>query len=351
LVIQPKESHTLSAAESPGQPAPETGPTPAPKKRRRALRLVLIGVAVVLVGAIGAGLLYAASIDRSVTQNINRADTLPGGSSTDPGSPSEPAETGTLDYVLLGSDSRETDPGEGRSDSIMVVHLNKARDKAYIISFPRDMYVDIPGYGKNKINAAYSYGGAQLTVKALQNLMGVKMDHVVLIDFQGFIDLTKDLGGVTVTNKTAFTSHGYTYPKGKITISGKKALWFVRERHSLPGGDLDRARNQRNVIKAIVNKGLSAEVIADPVTFTNFLTNVAKNITVDQTLTDADIRSTALSLRLKSSDIVLLQAPLSGFAQVGGQDVDMVDQAKMAELSKAIKDDTLDAYVKKYPKG
>ena len=57
------------------------------------------------------------------------------------------------------------------------------------------------------------------------------MDHVVLVDFEGFIELTTDLGGVTVTNKTAFTSHGFDYPKGKVTIEGEKALWFVRERH------------------------------------------------------------------------------------------------------------------------
>ena len=85
------------------------------------------------------------------------------------------------------------------------------------------------------------------------------MDHVVLIDFDGFIRLTEDLHGVTVTNKTAFSSHGFDYPKGKITIAGEEALWFVRERHQLPGGDLDRAENQRNVIKAIVQKGLSAK--------------------------------------------------------------------------------------------
>ena len=131
--------------------------------------------------------------------------------------------------------------------------------KAYIISFPRDMYVNIPGYGKNKINAAFAFGGAPLAVRTLENLTGVRMDHVVLIDFEGFIRLTEDLHGVTVTNKTAFSSHGFDYPKGKITIAGEEALWFVRERHQLPGGDLDRAENQRNVIKAIVQKGLSAE--------------------------------------------------------------------------------------------
>lgn len=338
----------MTAAESPDRSAPE-GHHAGPKKRRRTLRILLIAVAVLLVGAVGAGAFYAFSINRSITQNINRAATLPGG---DPSAdPTVDSQTGTLDYVLLGSDSRDTNAGDGRSDSIMVVHLDKDRNKAYIISFPRDMYVDIPGHGKDKINAAYSLGGPQLTVRTLQDLLGITMDHVVIIDFQGFIDLTSDLGGITVPNKTAFTSHGYTYPKGKITISGKKALWFVRERHALPGGDLDRAANQRNVIKAIVEKGLSADVVADPVRFTNFVSNVAKNITVDQNLTDADIRNTALSLRLSADDIVLLQAPLAGFTSVGGQDVDMVDQTKLAELAKALQDDTVAAYVKKYPKG
>ncbi|GAA3622514.1 LCP family protein [Microlunatus ginsengisoli] len=341
----------MSAVDSPVKPAPGGSPEPSPKKRR-GLKVVLIALAVLLVGTASAGAIYAYTINRSVSQNIQRADTLPtdGTGGTTTGQPTV-TETGTLDYVLLGSDSRNTDPGDGRSDSIMVVHLDKNRDKATIVSFPRDMYVDIPGYGMNKINAAYSFGGAKLTVETLQNLLGYKMDHVVLIDFQGFIALTKDLGGVTVKNKTAFTSHGYSYPKGNITISGQKALWFVRERHALPGGDLDRAANQRNVIKAIVAKGLSVDNVADPVKFTAFLSNVAKNITVDQTLTDADIRNTALSLRLDASDIELLQAPLAGFETVNGQDVDVVDKTKLAELAKALRTDTVDTYLKKYPKG
>ena len=135
------------------------------------------------------------------------------------------------------------------------------------------------------------------------------MDHVMLIDFEGFIQLTDDLDGVTVTNKTAFTSHGHDYPKGKITIKGEKALWFVRERHALPRGDLDRAENQRKVIKAIVQKGLSAGVVSDPATFTRFIGNVAKNVTVDNSLSDDEIRRTALSLRLTGKDIDAAAGP------------------------------------------
>ena len=323
-----------------------------PKKHRRLLPKILIGISVLLVAVIGAGLWYAATIDRSVTRNINRGVELP----TDPSSvrPSKEAqETGTLNYVLLGSDSRDPgNEGNGRSDTMILVHLNAKRTKAYITSFPRDMYVTIPGYGKNKINAAFAFGGAPLAVRTLENLTGVRMDHVVLIDFEGFIRLTEDLHGVTVTNKTAFTSHGFDYPKGKITIAGDEALWFVRERHQLPGGDLDSAENQRNVIKAIVQKGLSAKVISDPATFTTFIGNVAKHLTVDNDLSDGEIRRTALSLRLSSKDIELLQAPISGFGTSrDGQSIDIVDTAKMAELSNALKKDKLSEYVKKYPQG
>lgn len=332
----------------------ESGPdddAPTPK-RRRLLPKILIGVAVVLVVAIGAGLLYAATIDRSLTKNLNRGVELPGDESSLRPS-KEAQETGTLNYVLLGSDSRDPgNEGNGRSDTILVVHLNAKRDKAYIISFPRDMYVNIPGQGKNKINAAFAFGGAPLAVRTLEDLTGVRMDHVVLIDFEGFIRLTQDLRGVTVTNKTAFSAHGFDYPEGKITIAGEEALWFVRERKQLPGGDLDRAENQRNVIKAIVQKGLSVQVLSDPGTFINFVGNVAKHLTVDNDLSDAELRRTALSLRLTGKDVELLQAPISGFATTSdGQSIDVVDTVKMAELARAMKKDKLSEYVKKYPQG
>ncbi len=341
------------------EPSEPAGATPVGSRRRARRRWprILAAVAALLVVALAAGAVYAYKIDRSITSNITRGIDLPGSTPSGGGEPvgpsTEPQETGPLNYVLLGSDSR--DPGNdanGRSDSIMVVHLDQARNKAYIVSFPRDMYVAIPGYGKNKINAAYSFGGPALTVSTLEDLTGVGMNHVVLVDFEGFIGLTKDLGGVTVRNKTAFTSHGYTYPKGKVTISGKKALWFVRERHAFARGDLERAKNQRNVIKAIVAKGLSADVVANPAMFTTFIGNLAKHLTVDNSLTDADIRQTALSLRLKSENIELLQAPLSGFGTAAdGQSIDVVDTTKMAELADAMQNDTMDAYLQKYPKG
>jgi polyisoprenyl-teichoic acid--peptidoglycan teichoic acid transferase len=331
--------------------------SPPGARRRRILPKILIAVAVVVVAALAAGTIYAFQVDRSITKNLTRQDTLPEDSPTAAGQsprPSkDPAAAGTLNYVLLGSDSRDPDnEGAGRSDSIMLVHLNAKRDKAYIISFPRDMYVQIPGYGRNKINAAYAFGGPKLTIATLENLTSDRMDHVVLVDFDGFIQLTNDLGGVTVFNKTSFSSHGYNFPKGNITIKGEEALWFVRERKQLPRGDFDRAENQRNVIKAIVQKGLSPAVISNPVTFLKFISGVAKHLTVDSKLTDAEIRDTALSLRLSPKDLQVLQAPVSGTGtSEDGQSIDIVDQVRMKELGAALRKDKLEDYLKKYPQG
>ena len=338
-------------------PAASPAGAPPPRPARRIWPRVLIALGIVLVLAIGAAAAYLVTIDRSVTSNLTRGVDLPSNDPTAaPGEArptKEPQETGTLNYVLLGSDSRDPgNAGSGRSDSIMVVHLNAKRDKAYIVSFPRDMYVTVPGYSKNKINAAYAFGGVPLTVRTLEQLTKTRMDHVALVDFEGFIGLTNDLGGVTVMNDDAFSAHGYDYPKGEITLAGEQALSFVRERKQLPNGDLDRAKNQRNVLKAIVAKGLSGNVVADPAKFNRFMAGVAKHLTVDNDLTDDEIRRTALSLRLDTKEIALLQAPISGFGTTpDGQSIDLVDTVRMAELARALKTDTMDGYIEKYPQG
>lgn len=333
----------------------DTSPAPPARKPRRWLRITLLATAIIVAGAVVAGAAYLYSIDRSVVSNIKREQVLPAETPTAPGQTprptADPEATEALNFVLLGSDSRDPDDSQaGRSDSIMVVHLNAAHDQAYIVSFPRDMWVEIPGHGKGKINAAFAYGGTPLLVQTLEGLLGARMDHVVMVDFEGFIGLTEALGGVTVYNKTAFSSEGFDFPKGEITISGEQALAFVRERKSLPNGDLDRAENQRNVIKAIVTKGLSPDILTKPAAFTAFLAGVAQHVTVDSTLSDQSIRDLALSLRLTPSDIHLLQAPVAGFGtSPDGQSIDIVDEAGLAALGKALRKDAMAAYLEQHP--
>lgn len=338
---------------------PTAGSEPASSGRRRSRWLVRgLAVVVALVVVTGtAAALYVGSVSRSFTSNLQHGAMLPAESpAAQPGSTAKakprPAKANTkaIDYVLLGSDSLDkTDAGAGRSDSLMVLHLAADRRSAYLISFPRDMYVSIPGHGKDKINAAFSFGGAPLAVQTVESLLDTRMDHVALIDFDGFIRLTEQLGGVTVNNPHASKSRGHTFPKGEITVSGDEALEFVRERYALPEGDLDRAERQRLVVQAILKKTLSRDVLADPAQLTGVVSTMAENIVVDDQLTSSQIRRTALSLRMTADDLTLLQAPIAGFATVQGQSIDVVDREGLAELALALRQDTLAAYAKGRP--
>jgi len=300
-------------------------------------------VVLVLLGGVG---IYLYEIDRSVTENIHRDLDLPGEVNAGVKRPVKDPQAGeTLDYLLIGTDGGDpaADRG-GRSDSIMLLHVNQARDQAYVISIPRNTLVTIPGYrDRQKMNTALANGGPPLVVRTLERLTGTRIDHVAMIDFQGFVKLTEDLGGVTVRNRYTFYSHGYTFGAGNVNLSGDAALRYVRERQGLPS-ELARVENQRNVLKAILAKGLSAAVVADPARFTTFLGNASKRIQVDKTLTNDEIRSTAASIRMKPSAITLISVPL----KTKGNDAYAVDRRQLADLSQALREDTMADYVKSH---
>ena len=352
-VAAPREP-SLSSAQTavPRGPSPGVADPPAtPAKRSRVLPIVLASVSLTLAAVLAVAGISIYRLDRSLTQNVERMDLMPADSSTAP-HPTNGQRTATaeaLNLVLMGYDSR--DASFARSGSLMILHLNAKRDQAYLISFPRDTWVSIPGYGKNKINAAFGLGGPKVTVSTLENLTDTRMDHAALVDIQGFARLTDEVGGVTVYNKTAFSSHGFNYPKGNITVSGERALHFVGEREALPRDDFDRATNERNLVRAIIAKTLSAKIITDPGSLLSVVSGAAQHLTVDEGLTNSKIRSTALSLRLTDKDVHLLNAPVAGKATKKGQRVDIVDKAKLAELRTALREDRVNEYLAKYPQG
>lgn len=287
----------------------------------------------------------------TTASDIERTDTLlPTGATDDPERPKpDAAIAGSFNYVLMGSDSRGQ--GErGRSDVLMLAHVPPMRDKVYIVSFPRDMWVTIPGRGQAKINAAYAYGGEQLATRTLESLVGVQMDHAAKINFEGFIGLTNELGGVTVYNRHASASAPYRWPEGEITVQGEEALAYVRQRYELPNGDLDRAERQRAVVKAILLRLMDLDVLANPVKFNDVMGQLGQFFTVDEGLTNQVILSTATSMKVHSGeDIVTLQAPISGFGTSGdGQSIDIVNVAQLAEMAHAVRTGTMADYAAKY---
>ena len=313
------------------------------KRRNRWLLFSVLGVLVaVLLAGIGIATWYGKSAVDAL-DNINRdSNLMPTGERPAPVDPVE--GKAPLNMVLMGSDTRGGE--RGRSDVLQLLHISGDRQNVFLMSIPRDSYVEIPGRGKAKINAAYSWGGAPLAVETMELLLDVPMDNTVLIDFEGFKNVIDALGGVTVVNREVSSSHGLDFPKGEITLSGEEALWFVRERKNLSDGDFGRATRQRDVIKAVLGKLASGGVLSDPGRFRESVTELGKNFTVDEGLTNDNIIRLGWELKgVSPSDIKSFQIPTAGFGWTDDrQSIVLLDEDKLDELRTALRADDMLAF-------
>lgn len=162
----------------------------------------------------------------------------------------------TVSVLLLGIDRREGE--QGRSDSMIVMTLNPNTDEGAVLSIPRDTLTEIVGRGtQDKINHAYAFGGADMAMDSVENLLRIPIDYVVEADMDAFTDIVDALGSVTVMNNFAFETDGYTFPVGEVTLDGEAALSYARMRYDDPNGDFGRQERQRNVVAALIEKGRS----------------------------------------------------------------------------------------------
>jgi LCP family protein required for cell wall assembly len=338
-------------APQPEQDA-ETPPGTAETAARRGLRRrVLIGslvVLLVLVGGSAAGAsLYARSIDKSVVR-IEAFDQVPAQQRPQ----KAPAAGAAMNILILGSDTRDPDSvGGSRSDTIIVLHLPKKRTTAQLISIPRDTWVHVPKSPDNKhgdvtakINAAFAWGGPALTVQTVEAYTGVRIDHVVMVDFAGFKEIVDALGGVTIDVEKSFTSrqslqanHIRRFEEGTQQMDGAAALDYARDRYSFPDGDFARIRHQQQVIRAILNKASSGGILTNPARLNAFLHATADTVAVDDTL---DILGMATDLRhLRGQNLAFYTSPSSGTGMVGSQSVVFPDRAKAKALFDAVRAD------------
>lgn len=324
-----------------------------PKRRRKKRRVVswALGIlALILAIVLGIGCL-------AVWRGMHAISEISRDASMTPNASERPARTinGPITFLLLGADTRPADDAElggdpGRSDTIIIGYVPKNRQHLYLISVPRDTWVPIPRHSYAKINAAYAWGGVSLAWETIEKTVGVRLEHAAIIDFNGFMHLTDALGGVTVYNPIASDVWFCHYPQGTITIQGECALYYVRQREDLPNGDFDRMERQRAVIRAIVSKALSGGILTNPSRFNDFLTQVSRSVTVDPSLTDNKIRDYALSMRINSgSDIRTLTMPMGTSAtSPDGQWIEVIDPDALAELTRAMRNDDMDAYYLKH---
>lgn len=337
-------------------PAPESLPTRASRRTRRrrsrAIRNAAIAfgvVAVLILAVLGAG---AVLLQNLVGQNL----TTLASTAAFPDEAGRPApSTGAMNILLLGSDSRQTtfshdleSAGSQRADTMMLVHVSEDRSHVSVMSVMRDLWVDVPGHGKAKVNASLAWGGTPLAIQTLEKLLGARIDHVAIIDFAGLASMTTSLGGVVVDNPQAFTaSRGDDrfFPEGEIELEGDRALVFARERYAFPTGDYQRVANQQLLLKGILSRAISRDVLADPRALADFASETSKNLTVDSGFTLRAAGSLAYSLRgIDLSGFSFFTMPTAGTGMEGDQSVVRVDEAATARLRQALHDDTLQAF-------
>jgi LCP family protein required for cell wall assembly len=254
-----------------------------------------------------------------------------------------------LNVLIIGSDSRAgltkaqeknlhvgSDAGQ-RSDTMILLHIPAGGGKADMVSLPRDSYVTIPAHksaghevpaSKNKLNAAYSFGGADLTVKTVEANTHVPINHYIEINFEGFVTMVSKLGGVPICNAKAihdpvvrnaagqYSGSGLELPAGKTTLNGTQALEYVRAREFDPAqGDLGRIQRQQKFMGAMLNKAESAGTLLNLFKLDGFLKSVASSLTVDSGLGTKEMLSLAKSLHSMSpKNVNLLTVPLSNTA-------------------------------------
>jgi polyisoprenyl-teichoic acid--peptidoglycan teichoic acid transferase len=160
--------------------------------------------------------------------------------------------------LAVGSDARRgQDPLRSRGDTLQLVGMDTRTGAATSIGIPRDSWVNIAGYGSNRINAALYFGGPQLLGETVADLVGIEPDYVFVTSFWGVEQIAKDVGPITVHNPVAFSDEYLKpkgFPAGKVVLRGYNVVAFARIRHNLAGGDFDRSANQQRVLKGFQAK-------------------------------------------------------------------------------------------------
>jgi LCP family protein required for cell wall assembly len=285
----------------------------------------------VVAGLVSAALLATTGwgwhLGQLAEASVNRTDAIPDSGNDDDGGEA-------MNLLLVGSDSRadltdeqlaELSAGEDsgvNTDTMILVHVPADGSRASFVSFPRDSYVQIPGHGWDKLNAAYAYGyssvdtsmpererqagGAQLLVQTVHDLTGLQIDHYAEVDLLGFFQLTNVVGGVEVNLCRAVDDREYSgafFPAGLQTISGADTLAFVRQRHNLGPqgrGDYDRIIRQQVFIAGVLRNMLSNDVLLNPGKQQELVEAASGALTVDQGLDLFQLAQQMQSMQLDS---------------------------------------------------
>lgn len=292
-----RNSHASSRPVMPTRLPIDEPPSSPSRGKRRWLKYTSAVLAVILITLCG----YTWHLWNKASDQLRRVDALSSMADT-------PGET----WLIVGSDSRadgaiaDTTTAGQRADSVMVLH--KAENgQTSLTSLPRDTYVNIPGYGEDKINASYAYGGAKLLVKTVEGLTKMKINHYVEVGMGGVKNVVDAVGGVEACLDYDVDDHDsgliWNTAQGKCQqVNGEKALAFSRMRKSDPTGDIGRGLRQRAIISAAVKKAMSPSTLLNPSATSKLVDAGTGSLTVDKDSGVWDIGQMVLAFRSASND-------------------------------------------------
>ncbi|MEU8794978.1 LCP family protein [Streptomyces sp. NPDC048643] len=284
----------------PEGPVPGASPTGTGliRRRRRWLRYTAIGVAVVVLGAGVAGWVVYEKLNGNITADDDAAAELARYEKERPTA----LVRGAQNILMIGSDSRSgagnkkygRDSGTERSDTTILLHLAADRRTATAMSLPRDLMVDVPGCRRPDgtrtepmfamFNYAFQVGGSACTIRTVERLTNIRVDHHMVVDFHGFKDMVDAVDGVEVCLKKPIDDKAakLRLPAGKVVLDGEQALGYVRARKTIgDGSDTDRMDRQQRFLGALVNKVRSNDVLLNPAKLYPVLDAATSSLTTD----------------------------------------------------------------------
>lgn len=373
----PVDGSTPESPDASGQPDSGGGsagsasaPTTTPGSQRLGFlrshkALTALAVILLLFGGTAGG--YVWWLNHQLT-NITRVE---GGITTPPEKEGSNEQDYPLNILLLGADHGNVGqsvaedladgkwtPGVHLSDTIILVHISADRDTVQLVSIPRDTWTRIDGYPSPghhaKINAAFFYGGPSLAVDTVEQLTKISIDHLAIIDWVGFKDLTTALGGVRVYIPETFydDSQRITWEKGWQTLQGERALQYVRTRHGLTNGDFDRIKRQQYFLRETMAKVLSQGTTRNPYVLGRVVNVITSNLTVDSSWDNDEIRRLALSMDgLRTEDVQFVTAPLGRYdTTANGESIVRLAKTQSEALFRAVRRDNFPSYLAQYPR-
>jgi LCP family protein required for cell wall assembly len=324
-------------------------------KRRRSRRVLIVALTLLalIVAAVLAAIWFLGS-SLSPYDRIPNAFDLP-----EAGRPTS-TDQGTT-FLLAGTDRRSEElttgegaqgetwlPGAQRSDAIMVAHLSEDGERAYVVSIPRDSWVDIPGYGMNKVNAAFSFGGPSLYVQTIEQLTNTRVDRVAVVDWTGLIGLVDVLGGVELTFDEETVARNRTWPPGTHLLNGEEVRDYVGERYRLPRGDFDRVERQQNVLRALGVDMIEEGVARNPAKALEVARATTQFVSLDSSFSVPQMVRLALSARgLRPDNVTFMTVPTTGTGFEGDQSVVYLNEPAQKSFWKAFRTDRLEQWIDK----